>query len=183
MKTLSHEEQKLLETLRNRFLNNPSRHSGIVWEDVAQRIQTSPTKINILLNMEKTGGEPDVIGYDNQRDSFLVCDCSAESPKGRRSVCYDRKALDARKEFKPNHAALEMAGEIGIELLTVEQYHQLQQLGTFDAKTSSWLKTPETIRSRGGALFGDFRYNTVFIYHNGASSYYAARGFRGIIYI
>lgn len=170
------QKAELLETLRARFEKHPERHPGIAWETVRKRIGS---KIAILARMEETGGEPDVIGMDG--DAILFCDCSAESPKGRRSICFDRAALDARKEHKPASSACEVAEAIGIEILTEQQYRDLQKLGEFDLKTSSWIATPAPIRKLGGALFCDRRYDTVFVYHNGAESYYAARGFRGLL--
>lgn len=182
MKPLSIEHHKqFLKILRLRFEKNMNRHSAISWETVETKLEKHPQKVLSLFEMEQTGGEPDIIGYDPHTDEFLFCDCAAESPKGRRSVCYDKEALNSRKEFKPTNNAVDMAASMGIELLTVEQYKTLQTFGAFDSKTSSWLKTPEDIRNLGGAIFGDFRYDTVFVYHNGASSYYTARGFRGIL--
>jgi len=171
----------LLHVLKTRFEKNKNRHKGIEWADVQAKLETDPKKMWILDDMEHTGGEPDVVGYDKKTDEYIFFDCSAESPKGRRSLCYDRKALDARKENKPKDSAMDMAAAMGIELLTEEQYRSLQQLGEFDTKTSSWIVTPPDIRQLGGAIFGDRRYNTVFIYHNGADSYYVARGFRGAL--
>ena len=167
------------EILQKRFEDNPKRHPGIKWTDVLARLKKKSAALQVLEEMEATGGEPDVIGFDKKTGEYLFCDCSPESPAGRRSLCYDRQALTARKENKPSGSAMEMAAKMGIELLTEEDYTQLQKLGKFDLKTSSWLKTPEPIRKLGGALFGDRRYERVFFYHNGASSYYAARGFRG----
>jgi len=169
----------LLNVLKTRFEKFKNRHKGIEWADVQARLEADPKKLWILDDMEQTGGEPDVVSYDKKTDEYLFFDCSAESPKGRRSLCYDRQALNARKEHKPMDSAMDMAAAMGIELLTEEQYRSLQQLGEFDTKTSSWIVTPSDIRQLGGAIFGDRRYNTVFIYHNGADSYYAARGFRG----
>jgi hypothetical protein len=177
MKTKQRDE--LLQTLTDRFEQNMPRHKGIAWTDVRARLDANPDALKTLHEMESTGGEPDVIGQDRKSGHVVFCDCSAESPKGRRSLCYDRKALDARKENKPKGSAVEMAAAMGIELLTEEEYRQLQTLGEFDLKTSSWIRTPPAIRSRGGAIFCDRRYDTVFTYHNGAESYYAARGFRG----
>jgi hypothetical protein len=171
----------LLTTLKTRFEKNMNRHKGLKWADVAAKLETEPEKLWSLYVMEETGGEPDVIGYDKKTGEYIFCDCSAESPKGRRSICYDREALDARKEHKPQDSAMEMAAAMGIELLSEEQYRALQELGNFDAKSSSWVKTPAAIRELGGALFCDFRYGHVFVYHNGAESYYAARGFRGML--
>ncbi len=173
------QQEELIKTLKTRFDNNMNRHVGIAWEDVQSRLKANPDKMCSLNEMEKTGGEPDVVGYDKKTGVYIFYDCSAESPTGRRSTCYDREGLESRKQHKPDNNAMEMAAEMGIELLTVEQYHELQTLGEFDAKTSSWLQTPSDVRELGGALFGDFRYGKVFVYHNGAQSYYAARGFRG----
>jgi len=176
-------EQKaaLLEILKSRFEKNISRHEGFKWTDVVKKLEINPDKFWSLNEMEETDGEPDVIGFDENTNEFIFCYCSAESPNGRRSFCYDREALKARKQYKPKHNAIDMAVEMGIEILNEEQYRQLQTFGEFDTKTSSWLKTPNDIRKLGGAVFGDFRYGNVFIYHNGAESYYAARGFRGIL--
>ncbi|MFT3739076.1 MAG: DUF4256 domain-containing protein [Breznakibacter sp.] len=171
----------LLNTLRARFLKHVNRHTGIEWDNVRARLSGNAPKLWSLNEMEQTGGEPDVIGHDSVTGEYLFCDCSAESPKGRRSVCYDGEALVSRKEHKPADSAVEMATAMGIDLLTEGQYRELQQLGDFDTKTSSWVKTPGGIRKLGGALFCDRRYNTVFLYHNGAESYYAARGFRGML--
>lgn len=179
-KALSEERcEELLGVLKARFEKNKNRHKGLEWAKVRARLEANPEKLWSLSEMEKTGGEPDVVGLDKKTGEYIFYDCSAESPKGRRSVCYDREALDARKEFKPKNSAVEMAAEMGIELLTEEQYRELQQLGKFDTKTSSWVRTPPAIRKLGGAVFCDRRYDTVFLYHNGAESYYAARGFRG----
>lgn len=181
-KELSPEErQQLLGTLKARFEKNMNRHNGLEWAAVQARLEANPGKLWSLSEMERTGGEPDVAGYDEQTDEYIFYDCSAESPRGRRSICYDPEALAARKENKPADSAVGMAADMGIELLTEEQYRELQKLGRFDTKTSSWLKTPSEIRKLGGAIFGDFRYGTVFVYHNGADSYYAARGFRGAL--
>ncbi|MES2819410.1 MAG: DUF4256 domain-containing protein [Pseudomonadota bacterium] len=169
----------LIETLKDRFAKNMRRHTGIDWGCVQAKLEAEPEKTQILYEMERTGGEPDVVGYDEKTGEFIFCDSSPESPIGRRSQCYDRQALDARKNNKPSASAIEMASSMGIELLTEQQYRALQELGEFDRKTSSWLDTPATIRALGGALFGDRRYDQVFVYHNGAESYYAARGFRG----
>lgn len=173
------EREELLSTLKARFEKNPARHSGIDWTEVEARLEASAGKLWSLREMERTGGEPDVIGRDDATGELIFADCSAQSPQGRRSVCYDQKALAARKEHKPADSAVHMATEIGIELLTEEEYRALQRLGEFDTKTSSWVKTPSAIRKLGGAIFCDRRYDTVFVYHNGAESYYAARGFRG----
>ncbi len=175
------ERADLLKILKTRFEKNQQRHEGINWEDVQARLiaEKSEDKLWSLNEMEQTGGEPDVVGFDANSGEYLFCDCSAESPKGRRSLCYDRAALDARKEYKPENSAVDLANTMGIELLNESEYRELQKLGTFDTKTSSWVKTPDEIRKLGGAVFCDRRYNTVFLYHNGADSYYAARGFRG----
>lgn len=172
---------QLLQTLRLRFEKNKRRHPDIDWTSVENRLRSKLGALQTLYEMEITGGEPDVISYDAGDASFIFCDCSDESPKGRRSLCYDPEALASRKEHKPLHSAIGLAMEIGIELLDEAQYAHLQTLGCFDKKTSSWLKTPESIRALGGALFGDFRFGRVFTYHNGAESYYAARGFRGML--
>lgn len=173
------QREELLSVLKARFEKNKNRHQGLKWIDVQAKLEANPDKLWSLDEMEITGGEPDVVDYDANTDEFIFYDCAAESPKGRRSVCYDHEALEARKEHKPANSAVEMAADMGIALLTEEQYRQLQQLGNFDLKTSSWIQTPAEIRKRGGALFCDRRYDTVFLYHNGADSYYAARGFRG----
>jgi hypothetical protein len=179
-KKLSPEQhEELLNTLKVRFEKNMNRHKDIEWAKVQAKLEANTEKLWSLDEMEITGGEPDVVGHDKKTDEYLFYDCSAESPKGRRSVCYDHEALEARKEHKPENSAVEMAGDMGIELLTEEQYRELQKLGNFDLKTSSWVKTPAEIRKLGGAIFCDRRYDTVFLYHNGAESYYAARGFRG----
>lgn len=172
-------KEELLETLKARFEKNRKRHEGLEWTNVEARLDSNPEKLRSLGEMERTGGEPDVVGRDKKSGEYIFYDCSAETPAGRRSICYDRAALDARKEHKPKDDAMSMAKAMGIELLTEEQYRELQQLGTFDLKTSSWIATPSDIRKRGGALFCDRRYDHVFVYHNGAESYYAARGFRG----
>jgi hypothetical protein len=173
------ERDELLQTLKARFEKNMIRHKGLDWVKVAAKLEASAEKLWSLNEMEKTGGEPDVVGFDKKTGEYVFYDCSAESPKGRRSVCYDREALDARKENKPKDSAMDMATAIGVELLTEGEYRDLQKLGDFDLKTSSWVKTPADIRKLGGALFCDCRYDTVFVYHNGADSYYGARGFRG----
>ena len=173
------QQEELIKTLKTRFENNMNRHVGIAWEDVLSRLKANTNKMWSLNEMEKTGGEPDVVGNDKKTGAYIFYDCSSESPIGRQSTCYDKEGLESRKLHKPDNNAMDMAAEMGIELLTVEQYHKLQTLGEFDAKTSSWLQTPKDIRELGGALFGDFRYGKVFVYHNGAQSYYAARGFRG----
>jgi len=169
----------LLSTLKSRFELNMNRHKGLDWANIQAKLLSNPKKIWSLNEMENTGGEPDVVAYNDNTSEYIFFDCSPESPKGRRSYCYDRAALDARKENKPQNNAIEAAADMGIEILTEEQYRELQKFGNFDTKTSSWIKTPSEIRKLGGAIFADFRYNTVFIYHNGAESYYAARGFRG----
>lgn len=179
-KKLSDKQLKeLLDTLKTRFEKNKNRHKGVEWERVQEKLEAHPEKLWALNEMERTGGEPDVVGHDKKKGEYVFYDCSPESPKERRSFCYDKEALDSRKEHKPKDSALGFAAEMGIEILTEEQYRELQQLGNFDAKTSSWIKTPDEIRKLGGALFCDRRYDTVFVYHNGAESYYAARGFRG----
>jgi hypothetical protein len=173
------QREELLKALKVRFEKNMNRHKGLEWARVRAKLEAHAGKLWSLHEMERTGGEPDVIGHDNKTGEYIFYDCSAESPKARRSVCYDREALESRKEHKPEDNAIDMASAIGIELLTEEQYRELQKLGNFDTKTSSWVKTPSNIRRLGGALFCDRRYDTVFVYHNGAESYYAARGFRG----
>jgi len=173
------EREELLRTLKTRFEKNMTRHKGIDWAKVQAKLEAKPEKLWSLSVMEETGGEPDVVGHDKKTGEYIFYDCSAESPKGRRSICYDRKALDSRKEHKPADSAMEMAADMGIELLTEEEYRELQEIGDFDTKTSSWVQTPAEIRKLGGAIFCDCRYDHVFMYHNGAESYYAARGFRG----
>lgn len=173
--------EELMSILKKRFEKNMHRHKAIKWGEVQARLEHAPAKLWSLNEMEITGGEPDVIGYDIKNDTYLFCDCATESPKGRRSLCYDLEALEARKEHKPKDSAIEMAANMGIALLTEDEYRQLQTIEAFDLKTSSWVKTPETIREHGGAIFCDKRYDHVFMYHNGASSYYAARGFRGML--
>ncbi|MBK8553256.1 MAG: DUF4256 domain-containing protein [Ignavibacteria bacterium] len=173
------QREELFNTLKTRFEKNMSRHKGIEWAKVQEKLEAGTGKLRSLNEMERTGGEPDIVGLDKKTGEYIFYDCSAESPKDRRSLCYDREALESRKEFKPKNSAAVMAAEMGIEILTEEQYRELQKLGEFDMKTSSWVKTPPDIRKLGGALFCDRRYNTVFVYHNGAESYYAARGFRG----
>jgi hypothetical protein len=170
---------ELIDILKARFEKHKSRHKGIEWASVQAKLEVNPAKLWSLNEMEMTGGEPDVIGYDKKTSEYIFYDCSAESPKGRRSFCYDRTALDSRKEHKPANSTIDAATEMGIDILTEEQYRELQKLGIFDTKTSSWVETPADIRKLGGAVFCDRRYNTVFLYHNGAESYYAARGFRG----
>lgn len=181
-KELSPEQrEELLSTLRTRFEKNRSRHKDLAWADVQARLEANAEKLWPLNEMERTGGEPDVVGHDEKTGEYLFYDCSAESPKGRRSICYDHEALESRKEHKPEDNAIDMAAAMGIALLTEVQYRELQQLGAFDLKTSSWIMTPHDIRKLGGALFADRRYDKVFVYHNGASSYYSARGFRGVV--
>jgi len=175
------EGEELLLTLRARFEKNMKRHKGLEWARVEAKLEGNAEKLWSLHEMELTGGEPDVVGHDKKTGEYVFYDCSAESPKGRRSVCYDHEALESRKEHKPGNSALGMAADMGVEILTEEQYRELQQLGNFDEKTSSWIKTPSEIRKLGGAVFCDRRYDTVFLYHNGAESYYAARGFRGAL--
>ena len=178
--TLSEKQrEEVLRALKTRFEKNMSRHKGLAWATVQAKLEANTQKLWSLHEMERTGGEPDVVGHDKKTGEYIFYDCSAESPKGRRSLCYDREALDSRKEHKPASSAIDMATAMGIEILTEEQYRELQKLGNFDAKTSSWVGTPLNIRKLGGALFCDFRFDTVFVYHNGAESYYAARGFRG----
>ena len=179
-KELSPEQrEELLRALKARFEKNMKRHRGLEWVEAQARLVANTEKLWSLNEMERTGGEPDVVGHDKKTGEYIFCDCSAESPKGRRSVCYDREALESRKEHKPDDNAIDMAAAMGIELLTEEQYRELQKLENFDTKTSSWVQTPSDIRKLGGALFCDRRYGNVFLYHNGAESYYAARGFRG----
>lgn len=179
----SPEQEELLRTLKNRFEKNGKRHKGILWADVRKRLEANSKKLWSLREMERTGGEPDLIDFDKKTGEYIFCDCAAESPKGRRSVCYDREALNSRKEHKPADSAIDMASAMGIELLNEQQYRELQALGEFDTKTSSWVLTPPSIRKLGGALFCDRRYGTLFLYHNGAESYYAVRGFRGLLRI
>lgn len=175
------QREEILGALKARFEQNRSRHPGLEWAKVEARLDASPEKLWSLSEMERTGGEPDVVGFDHKTGEYVFFDCSAESPKGRTSVCYDRQALGSRKEFKPKNSALDLAAAMGIQLLTEEQYRELQQLGEFDEKSSSWLTAPAEIRSLGGALFGDRRFGRVFVYHNGAQSYYSGRGFRGAL--
>ena len=177
------QQTELLGNLKNRFEKNNSRHKGIIWDNVESRLKANPEKLGSLSEMEITGGEPDVVGHDKKTGEFIFYDCSAESPAGRRSLCYDKAALDARKENKPANNAMDVATAMGIDILTEAEYRYFQTLGRFDLKTSSWVKTPDAIRKLGGALFCDRRYDTVFLYHNGAESYYAARGFRGSLRI
>jgi len=171
----------LLSTLKTRFEKNLNRHKGLDWTKVQTKLEANTEKLWSLSEMERTGGEPDVVGYDQATGEYIFYDCSSETPKGRRSLCYDREALESRKENKPENSALDLVAAMGIEILTEEQYRQLQTLGSFDTKTSGWVKTPSDIRKLGGAIFTDFRYGTVFVYHNGAESYYANRGFRGLL--
>jgi hypothetical protein len=180
---LAAQKEVQISILKKRFDKNMNRHIGIEWAMVETKLKSkdSDSKLWSLNEMERTGGEPDVVGYDKMTDEYLFYDCSAESPKGRRSLCYDREALDSRKENKPVNSVMDMAAEIGIDLLTEEQYRELQKLGNFDLKTSSWVKTPSDIRKLGGAIFADYRYGNVFVYHNGAESYYGARAFRGTL--
>jgi hypothetical protein len=179
-KELSPEQrEELFRALKARFEKNMNRHKGLEWAKVQAKLEANTEKLWSLNEMERTGGEPDVVGHDEKRGEYIFYDCSAETPNGRRSVCYDGEALESRKEHKPKNSAIEMAADMGIELLTEEQYRELQKLGKFDTKTSSWVKTPSDIRKLGGAIFADFRYGNVFVYHNGAESYYAARAFRG----
>src|ERR1700746_537453 len=181
-KELSPEQrEELLRALKARFEKNMNRHKGLEWDKVQAKLEANAEKLWSLNEMERTGGEPDVVGHDEKTGEYIFCDCSAESPKGRRSVCYDREALESRKEHKPEASAIDMAAAMGIELLAEGQYRELQKLGNFDTKTSSWVKTPSAIRKLGGALFCDRRYDTVFLYHNGADSYYGARAFRGLL--
>ncbi len=181
-KKLTAEKRKdLLKILKLRFEKNMKRHKNVQWEKVQAKLEINEEKLWSLNEMEQSGGEPDVAGVDKKTGEFIFYDCSPESPSGRRSLCYDREALDSRKEFKPKNSAIDAAAAMGVELLTEEEYRELQELGAFDTKTSSWIKTPEKIRELGGALFCDRRYDTVFLYHNGAESYYAARGFRGAV--
>lgn len=178
-KLSSEQYEALVDALHARFGKNMNRHKNIEWTEVQEKLKANPTKAWSLYEMERTGGEPDVVGYDKKTDEYIFYDCAAESPKGRRSICYDHEALESRKENKPENSAIGMAEDMGIEILTEEHYRQLQKLGKLDTKTSSWIKTPGDIRKLGGALFADYRYGTVFVYHNGAESYYTARAFRG----
>ncbi|MEI8134651.1 MAG: DUF4256 domain-containing protein [bacterium] len=175
------QSEGLIATLRARFEKNMKRHEGLSWSKVEAKLEANPAKLWSLSEMEKTGGEPDVVGFDKKTTEFIFYDCSPETPKDRRSLCYDREALDSRKEHKPKNNAVDLANAMGIDLLTEEQYRELQKLGSFDSKTSSWVKTPPNIRKLGGAIFCDYRFDTVFTYHNGAESYYAGRGFRGVV--
>ncbi len=174
-------KEDILKILKTRFEENRNRHQDLIWEKIQSKLDKHPDKLWSVSEMERTEGEPDVIGFDKKTGEFLFVDCSSESPKGRRSICYDRAALDARKEHKPKNSAMDLAKEMGIEILTETEYRELQELGEFDLKTSSWVLTPDDIRKKGGAIFCDRRYGKVFTYHNGADSYYAARGFRGIL--
>ncbi|MHC1720398.1 MAG: DUF4256 domain-containing protein [Clostridiaceae bacterium] len=181
-KKLSAEQRdEMLKVLKVRFEKNMNRHKGLQWDKVQAKLEANAEKLWSLNEMERTGGDPDVIGYDKDSGGFIFCDCSEESPKGRRNVCYDREALESRKEHKPLNNAMDMAKDMDIEILTEEEYRELQKLGNFDTKTSSWVKTPDKIRKLGGAIFCDRRYDTVFVYHNGAESYYSSRGFRGLL--
>ena len=177
------QREELLRVLQARFEKNMNRHKGLEWTKLQAKLEANAEKLWSVNEMERTGGEPDVVGYDKNTGEYIFYDCSSESPKGRRSLCYDRAALDSRKEHKPENSAIDMAAAMGIELLTEEQYRQLEKLGEFDAKTSSWVETPSNIRKLGGALYCDRRYDTVFLYHNGAESYYAVRGFRGVLLV
>ena len=174
------QHNELLHILKLRFEKNPQRHKNITWEDVKAKLEKNPDKLRSLYEMEQTGGEPDVIGFDTKTGEYIFCDCSPESPKGRRSLCYDREGLESRKEFKPENTAVDMANEMGIQLLTEEEYTELQQLGDFDLKSTSWIKTPDEIRKQGDAYFCNKRHNRIFTYYNGAQSYYSSRGFRGL---
>lgn len=178
---LPNEQEELIETLKERFEKNIKFHEGIVWNKVKEKLERMPEKLWSLNEMELTGGDPDIIGYDENEDKYIFCDCSIESPGARRSLCYDKEALDSRKKNKPENNAMDIAEYIGIEMLTEEEYRKLQTLGNFDNKTSSWVKTPDRIRKLGGAIFCDCKYDTVFTYHNGAESYYSSRGFRGLL--
>lgn len=173
--------EELLKILKARFEKNMNRHKGLEWAKMQAKLEANTQKLWSLNEMERTGGEPDVVSHDKKTGEYIFYDCSAESPSGRRSLCYDRQALESRKEHKPKNSAMDMAAAMGIEILTEEQYRELQKLGKFDTKTSSWVKTPSDIRKLGGAIFADFRYDNIFIYHNGAESYYASRGFRGML--
>jgi len=178
MKLTTKQSEELLKTLKARFEKNMNRHKGIEWAKIQSKLEKNPDKLSSLYQMEESGGEPDVVAYDKKKDEYVFYDCAEESPKGRRSFCYDRAALNSRKEHKPKNSVLDMANEMGVEILSEEEYRELQTMGKFDLKTSSWVKTPDDIRKLGGAIFCDRRYDTVFKYHNGAESYYAARGFR-----
>jgi hypothetical protein len=173
------QHEELVRTLKTRFENNMNRHKGIEWAKVQAKLEAHAERLWSLNEMERTGGEPDIVGHDKKTEEYIFYDCSAESPKGRRGVCYDREGLESRKEHRPEKSAIDMAADMGIELLTEEQYRELQKIGNFDTKTSSWVKTPSEIRKLGGAIFAEFRYGNVFVFHNSAPSYYAVRGFRG----
>jgi len=177
----SAQREEVLKALKVRFEKNMNRHAGLEWEKVRAKLEADSEKLLSLNEMENTGGEPDVVGYDKKANEYIFFDCATESPKGCRSLCYDREALESRREAKPKNSAIDMAAEMGVELLTEDQYQELQKLGSFDTKTSSWMKTPDNVRKLGGAIFGDRRFGRVFVYHNGAESYYAARGFRGVL--
>lgn len=182
MKRLSTEQHtELLNILKTRFEKNTNRHKNLAWNTIQEKLENNPEKLWSLNEMEQSGGEPDVVGFDEQSGDYIFIDCSAETPAGRRSLCYDKEGLESRKEFKPENNAVDRANEMGIEILSEEEYLNLQQLGKFDTKTSSWIKTPSEMRKLGGALFADYRYGRVFFYHNGAQSYYAVRGFRGLL--
>ena len=183
IKLSTEQREKMLKTLKTRFFDNMVRHKNLEWQNIQARLESDEVKLWSLSEMERTGGEPDVVGHDKTTDEYIYNDCSPESPEGRRSLCYDREAWESRKKYKPENNCTDVAAAMGIELLTEEQYRELQKLGPFDQKTSSWLSTPPAIRKLGGAIFGDFRYGNVFVYHNGAESYYAARGFRGSLRI
>lgn len=174
------QHNELLHILKSRFEKNPQRHKNVRWEDVKAKLEKNPDKLRSLHQMEQTGGEPDIIGFDTNTGEYIFCDCSPESPKGRRSLCYDREGLESRKEFKPENTAMDMAADMGIQLLTEEEYTELQQLGDFDLKSTSWVKTPDEIRKQGDAYFCNKRHNRIFTYYNGAQSYYSSRGFRGL---
>lgn len=180
-KLTAEERNNLLSTLKTRFEKNMPRHEGIDWAMVLDRLEKSPKKLWSLYEMERTGGEPDIVGHDKKNGEFIFIDCANESPAGRRSICYDLEGLESRKEHRPNNNAIDMAADMGIEVLSEKEYQELQKLGKFDTKTSSWLKTPEDIRDLGGAIFADYRFGRVFVYHNGAQSYYGGRGFRGLL--
>lgn len=175
------QHNELLHILKSRFEKNPQRHKNVRWEDVKAKLEKNPDKLRSLHQMEQTGGEPDIIGFDTNTGEYIFCDCSPESPKGRRSLCYDREGLESRKEFKPENTAVDMAADMGIQLLTEEEYTELQQLGDFDLKSTSWIKTPDEIRKQGDAYFCNKRHNRIFTYYNGAQSYYSSRGFRGLL--
>lgn len=183
-KELSPEQyEEQIKVLKTRFAKNMNRHESLIWSNIQAKLEANTDKIWSLFQMEATGGEPDVVGFDKNTGEYIFYDCAAESPKDRRSLCYDQQALESRKEYKPVNSAMELAEDMGIEILSEQQYRELQKFGAFDTKTSSWLKTPSEIRKLGGAIFGDYRYGNVFVYHNGAESYYAARGFRGSLQV